>query len=94
MNWDWTEDALDSLPQQEPANDNQATELKMLAEKITRHPQGQNESQIQGYKSHLIGKVVNAIHDQAKALSLQSGDCLNDKNPRIERNSSREAFHL
>jgi hypothetical protein len=57
-------------------------------------PKGRNESQIQGYKSQLIGKVVNAVHDQAETLSLESGDRLNDKDRGIEHNSSRDGFSI
>ncbi len=63
-----------SLPYQQGAYGDQTDGIEKIrrADKIPRKALRQNERQIQKYERHFVGQIVNAVHDKAKALSLET----------------------
>ena len=54
----------------------------------------QDERQIEENECHLVGEIVHAVHDEAEAIGLESGDRFDHENRGVERGGRRERFAI
>jgi hypothetical protein len=50
----------------------------------------QDERQIEENQRHLVGEIMDAVHDQAETIRLESGDRFDHENRGVERGGRRE----
>src|SRR6516162_3087171 len=79
--------ALNCLPKQQATDRHQTRRIEQVcgAQKVSGDSLRKNECQIQKYERHLVGEVVNAVHNKAEAMRLEAGHRLNNKDGAIKR---------
>lgn len=85
---------INCLPNQQGAHSNQTDGAKEVrgAHEVSGQTLRQDKRQVQKHERQLVGKVVNAVHDEAQASSLEAGYGLGNKDSRVERDGGGERF--
>ena len=61
---------------------------------MPRNAVRQHERQVKENERHLVGEIVHAVHDEAQAVGLKSGDRFDDEDRGVERGGCGERLAI